>query len=367
MRFKSLTLFTIILLPLLAFGQQRIKDIAGIRGVEERHLIGYGIVVGLDGTGDGRKSEFTIQAVTNMLMRMGITVPADQIRLKNVASVMVTATVPAFSNRGAQVDVTVSSMGDAKSLEGGILLMTPLNGTDTQVYAYAQGPVSLGGFNIETGTGERVRKNYALVGRVPSGGKLIRETQTEMVKENSLGVLLKQPDFTTAARIAEGINKKFNNEIAKALDAGEVSVSLPNEFQAPEKLISFVSQLESVAIETDRIAKIVINERTGTIVIGESVQVRPVAVAHGNLNIEIRSTPIVSQPNSFSQGETVVVPYTQTEVKTDDGKVMVIENAVNVKNVAQALNTLGVTPRDLIAIFQALKEAGALNAELVIM
>ena len=351
----------------VSFGQQRVKDIASIKGVESKQLIGYGLIVGLDGSGDGRKSIFTVQAVANMLQRMGMTVPADDIRLKNVASVMVTADVPAFANKGSQMDVTVSSMGDAKSLEGGVLLMTPLLGSDRAAYATAQGAVSIGGFNVQSGSGERIRKNYALVGRVPQGAKLVRELSSDFYKNNSLGIVLKRPDFTSAARLVEAINQSFNAEIATAKDAGEVTVNLPPEYQAVDKMIGFVSQLELLEIETDGLARIVINERTGTIVVGERVKVRPVAVAHGNLNIEIRSNPIVSQPGPFSQGQTVVVPQTSTTVTQDRGKVMVIENAINVKNIAQALNALGVTPRDLIAIFQAMRQAGALNADLVIM
>ncbi|MBN2008101.1 flagellar basal body P-ring protein FlgI [candidate division KSB1 bacterium] len=349
------------------WSQQRIKDIASIKGVEDRRLIGYGLIVGLDGTGDGRKSLFTVQAVTNMLSRLGITVPAEDIRLKNVASVIVTATVPGFSTRGMQVDVTVSSLGDASSLEGGLLLMTPLEGIDGNVYAHAQGPVSLGGFNVQTDAGERVRKNYTLVGRVPNGAQLVRDVHSTILQGNTIGIALRDPDFTSVSRMVEAINSNFGSEIASAKNAGEVAVQLPSDFQSADKQIGFIAELEGLQIETDRTARIVINERTGTVVVGEHVKVRPVAIAHGNLNIEIRSNPIVSQPGAFSGGQTVVVPQTNTTVTSEDSRLMVIENAANVKDVAAALNTLGVTPRDLIAIFQALKRADAINAELIIM
>lgn len=363
---KFLLLFGALLIT-PGYSQQRVKDIAAFKGVTSKRLIGYGLITGLDGTGDGRKSIFTTQAITNMLLRMGITTPSEQIRLKNVASVMVTANIPAFANKGMQLDVTISSLGDAKSLEGGVLLMTPLLGTDKLVYAYAQGPASIGGFNVQSGSGERIRKNYTLVGRVPGGGQLVRGLTPEILENNTIGIFLKNPDFTTAARLAKMINEKYNSPLATARNAGEVSISVPDEFQAPEKIVMFLSDLELLEVETDRVARIVINERTGTIVVGENVRVRPVAVAHGNLNVEIRSRPIVSQPGPFSSGETVVVPQTRTTVESEKGKVMVIENAANVKDIARALNALGVTPRDLIAIFQGLKQAGALNADLVIM
>ncbi len=357
----------LVLMPQLLLSQQRLKDIAGIKGVEPQRLIGYGLIVGLDGTGDGRKSLFTIQAVTNMLSRLGITVPADEIRLKNAASVIVTAEVPAFTRAGQRVDATVSSLGDARSLEGGVLLLTPLKGTDGTIYAHAQGPVSLGGFNIQTDSGERIRKNYTLVGRVPGGVQLLKDVQSDIVHDNAIGIVLRDPDFTTANRMVKAINSRFGNSIATALNAGEINIALPDEYSADEKLIGFVAELEALEVKADRTARIVINERTGTVVVGEHVKVRPVAIAHGNLNIEIRSNPIVSQPGPFSSGETVVVPRTRTEVTSENRRLMVIENAANVKDVAAALNTLGVSPRDLIAIFQALKRADAINAELIIM
>lgn len=351
----------------MAYSQRRVKDIANIKGMETKQLIGYGLVVGLDGSGDGRKSLFTVQSVTNMLMRLGITVPMDEIKLKNVASVIVTATIPPFATKGKWLDLTVSSLGDARSLEGGVLLMTPLKGTDNQIYAYGQGPVSIGGFNIETAGGEQIRKNYTLVGRVPEGAQLMLDTITEFITENKVGINIKDPDFTTASRLVTAINSKYNSEIAQALNAGEIIVMFPSDYQAPEKQIAFISELESLEIQTDNPARIVINERTGTIVIGEQVRIRPVAVAHGNLNIEIRSSPLISQPAPYSGGQTVVVPRTNTTVEAEDKRLLVIDNAANVQNVAKALNALGVKPRDLIAIFQALKKAGALHAELVLM
>jgi flagellar P-ring protein FlgI len=355
------------LLNVSIFAQQRIKDISHIKGIESRQLIGYGLVVGLDGTGDGQKSQFTVQAVANMLMRLGITVTTEEIKLKNVASVIVTATVPAFAMKGSLLDVTVSSLGDAKSLEGGILLLSPLKGTDGQVYAYAQGAVSIGGFNIKSEGGEQFRKNYTLVGRVAESAQLLLDVAPEVFRDNKISIILKDPDFTTANQLSIVINQRFNSSIAVARTAGEIEITIPDEYKAPEKTISFLSEMEVLPIQTDRSARIVINERTGTIVIGEQVKISPVAVAHGNLNVEIRSSPIISQPSPMSGGITTVVPRTTTQVTTDNGRLLVIENAINVKDVARALNALGVTPRDLIAIFQALKQAGALNAELIVM
>lgn len=302
-----------------------------------------------------------------MLSRLGITVPAEEIKLKNVASVIVTASIPYFASAGMQVDVTVSSLGDARSLEGGILLMTPVKASDGVVYAHAQGPVSIGGFNIQSAGGDQIRKNYTLVGRVPDGAQLIKSVQPEILKDNKLGVLLRNPDFTTATKVTDTINKKYGDDVARAVNAGEILVHIPAAFQAPEKYITFISELESMEVSTDRTAKIVINERTGTIVIGEHVKIRPVAVAHGNLNIEIQSTPVISQPSPLSGGQTVVTSKTETSVVAEQKRLMVLDNVANVKDVAIALNTLGVTPRDLIAIFQALKKAEAINAELVIM
>ncbi|NOZ55982.1 MAG: flagellar basal body P-ring protein FlgI [Calditrichaeota bacterium] len=352
----------------LAQGGVRLKELAHIEGIGATKLVGYGLVVGLDGTGDSRRSMATLQSVANMLKRFGITVNREDLRIDNVAAVMVTADLPPFVKPGARIDVVVSSMGDAESLEGGTLLLTPLVDASGEVYAKAQGPISIGGFNINTIGGEKVRKNYALVGRVPNGATVEKQAPGSLPQDGEIKLALNQPDFTTASRLAEAVNNKFGAEVAKPVDAGEVTVSVPEEYKQPGKLVAFLSELEAVEAEPDEVARVVVNERTGTVVIGRNVRISNVAVAHGNLTVHISTTPIISQPNAFSQGQTVVVPETQTSVQESPGaSLSVIPQTATVDDVVKALNALGVTPRDLIAIFQALKEAGALRAELVIL
>jgi len=350
-----------------AYPAVRVKEIAQLEGLGPTKLIGYGLVVGLDGSGDSRRSMATLQSVANMLKRFGITVPQRELRADNVAAVMVTADLPPFAKPGSRIDVQVSSLGDAESLEGGTLLLTPLVDASGTVYAVAQGPVSIGGFNINTIGGEKVRKNYALVGRVPNGAVVKKEAPGAVPDGGTLRLILKNPDFTTAARVAEAINQQFGRDIAVAVDAGAVELTVPEESRSPGKLVAFLSQLEAVEAEPDQVAKVVVNERTGTVVIGGDVRISAVAVAHGNLTVRITTTPIISQPAPFSQGQTVVVPETQTTVRTERASLTVIQDTASVDDLVKALNALGVTPRDLIAIFQALKEAGALKAELVIL
>ena len=352
----------------LAQNGVRLKELAHIEGIGATKLVGYGLVVGLDGTGDSRRSMATLQSVANMLKRFGITVNRQDLRIDNVAAVMVTADLPPFVRPGARIDAVVSSMGDAESLEGGTLLLTPLVDASGELYAKAQGPISIGGFNINTIGGEKVRKNYALVGRVPNGATVVKQAPGSLPQNGELKLALNQPDFTTASRLAEAVNASLGSEVAKAVDAGEVVVTVPEEYKQPGKLVSFLSKLESVETEPDEVARVVVNERTGTVVIGRNVRISSVAVAHGNLTVHVSTTPIISQPNAFSQGQTVVVPETQTTVQEAPGaSLSVIPQTATVDDVVKALNALGVTPRDLIAIFQALKEAGALRAELVIL
>lgn len=361
-----------ILFPQLILSQSRIKDIATIQGLQSMHLVGYGLVVGLDGTGDRSSGTsgalFTIQSVTNMLQKFGITVPADKLRLRNVAAVMVTARLEPFMNIGTKFDVTVSSLGDAKSLEGGVLLETPLFGKDGQLYALAQGPVSIGGFNIETQEGEKVRQNYALVGRVPDGAILQKSWQIEINADNPLGILLKNPDFITATRIADIINKHFNNKLAMPTNPATVMIQWPESIENTGAMMQFIAQIETLRVQVDRVAKVVINERTGTIVVGGDVKISEVMISHGNLTIRTRRIPVISQPAPFSRrGRTVVEGVTETTVNAEEARTVVIGNTASVSDISSALNQLGVKPRDIIAIFQALKEAGALQAELIIM
>jgi len=362
---------TILILVLLGFGQLnfwgvRIKDLAQVNGISSTKLIGYGLVVGLNGTGDSRQSLMANQSLRNMLKHFGVTLPEERIRVKNVAAVMATADLSPFVQTGTKIDVQVSSMGDATSLEGGMLLLTPLVDNLDQLIAHAQGAISVGGFDIKTIGGEQVRQNYALVGRIPQGGVVEYNREVSMTKD-TLQINLVQPDFTTMLRVTTEINKNFGNSVATPIDAGQLSLILPENFRNATGRIEFIAQLEALEISPDQVARVVVNERTGTIVIGGSVTVSEVAVAHGNLSVEISATPVISQPNPFSQGQTVVMPQTQTQVTTEKAKLLVVPQTANVQDIATALNALGVTPRDLIAIFQALKTAGALHAELVIM
>ena len=367
-----LSLFIVFSATHAGFGQARIKDIASFQGMQTLHLIGYGLVIGLDGTGDRSSGAtgaiFTVQSVTNMLEKFGITVPMDKLRIRNVAAVMVTANLEPFVNVGTRIDVTVASLGDAKSLEGGLLLTTPLLGTNGEFHAMAQGPLSIGGFNIETGHGEKIRRNYALVGRVPNGAIVQKDQAFKLDAEQPLGISLRKPDFTTSTRIAEAINLKFNSRIASPVDAATVRVEWPSSITDDGDLVRFVSELETLSVVQDRRARVVINERTGTIVAGGDVRISQVMVSHGGLTIHTRKRPVISQPAPFSRvGRTVVAGISETTVQADDARTMVINDTVNVGDISSALNQLGVKPRDIIAIFQAIKEAGALQAELVVM
>ncbi|HID96481.1 MAG TPA: flagellar basal body P-ring protein FlgI [Candidatus Latescibacteria bacterium] len=360
------TLATVI--PNLADGAVRIKDIARIQGPGEVQLMGYGLVVGLNGTGDGKRTQFTVQSMVNLLKRMGISVDPQRVNIRNVAAVMVTARLSPFSKKGDKIDVTVSSMGDASNLEGGTLLLTPLASSDGTIYATAQGPVSVGGFTIEAGLfGEQTARNYTLVGRVPDGAIVELELPTTRKVPETLIITLFQADYTTAARIAEAVDEKFGQKLAKPLDASTVSVRLPEQVRDIGEVVNFIAQMETTLVVPDVVARVVINEKTGTIVVGENVTISPVAIAHGNLNIEIKARPLISQPPPFSKGKTVVVPEMEISVEPEKARVMVLEESASVGDVAKVLNALGATPRDIIAIFQALKQAGALRAKLVII
>ncbi len=355
---------------LCGLAEVRIKDIASIRGVSPVQLVGYSLVVGLDGTGDGRRSLFTQQSIRNMLYQFGISVTDERMSTRNVAGVMITATLSPFAKVGGNVDVVVSSMGDASSLEGGTLLLTPLVGKDGQVYAHAQGSISIGGVNIETMGGERYRKNYALVGRVPNGALVEREMPVNLGANGQIELLLREPDFTTADRIAQAVDQTFGNTIASPVDASTISVNIPAEYRDSGQMVRMIAMLESVEVVPDQVARVVINERTGTVVVGGNVRLSSAAVSQGDLTVKISAVPVISQPTPFSQGETVVVPQTMTTVTEgggEQGAVMVLEEPASVSDLADALNALKVSPREIISIFQALKEAGALQAELVIM
>ena len=355
-----------MLIVSLVFPASRIKDLAYVQGMRGEQVIGYGLVVGLNGTGDSQRSTFTIQSVSSMLKRFGITVPQDELRLRNVAAVMVTATVPAFTKEGGIIDVTVSSLGDATGLQGGTLLATPLSGLNGAVYATAQGPVSVGGMNVRS-NGSEVRRNHTAAGRVPGGALIEKAVEAKIADQWKVAVVLWQPDFTTAMRIVAAVNTKLGAQTASAVDASTIALSVPTAFRDNAKIIEFISQVELLEVTPDVAAKVVINEKTGTVVVGGNVTILPVAISHAGLNIEIQQTPVISQPQAFSKGTTVQTAMSSITATVDSTAVVAINGAATVQEIAKALNSLKVSPRDVIAIFQALKEAGALKAELVIL
>jgi len=363
---KKVTLITIFTTVLIssAWGA-RLKDIAHICGVRENQLIGYSLVVGLNGTGDNTDNAvFSLQSLVNMLERFGIKVNPEDLRLKNVAAVMVTAQVPPFAKVGTKIDAIVSSIGDAKSLMGGTLLMCPLRGPDGRLYAVAQGPVSIGGFSF-SGRGARAQKNFPTVGRVVGGVTIEREIPLSFYSDGAITISLSNPDFTTASRVANKINETFGEPLAKALDGGSIKVNVPVELK--DNLVDFIARLENLEVKPSKVAKVVINERTATVVIGEDVRISPVAVAQGGLSIVIKEAPKVSQPLPFSVGETVVTPRTEIEIKEKKTPLYLIPQTTTVGDLVRALNAIGATPQDLISILQAIKAAGALHAELEIM
>ena len=345
----------------------KIKNIARLDGIKETRLVGYGIVVGLDGTGDSKKSLFTMQSVRSMLNKFGITIPLHKIQVKNAAAVMITASLSPFQKRGTKFDITVSSYGDAKSLQGGILLMTPLTDVKGSLFAMAQGAISIGGFSVASGDGGSVKKNYALVGRVPNGAIVEQNVKQDFRNQDNVIFNLIKPSFKTAVNIASAINLKLGDDLAMATDAGSVKLMLTDNLQDESVLIPIISELLNLDVQIEVVAKIVVNERTGTIVIGQDVVVKPVAIAHGSLQIEIKSNPRVSQPNPFSTGSTVGVNSQSTSVTSGSAKLLTVDGASTVKEIASSLNDLGVDSTDLIAILQALKEAGALEADLVVL
>ncbi|MFC1618630.1 flagellar basal body P-ring protein FlgI [Candidatus Neomarinimicrobiota bacterium] len=363
----------VIFQQLAAQGISRIKDVTTYRNVKQVELVGYGLVIGLNGTGDravgNRGAIFTVQSLANMLEEFGLTIDSQHLRTRNAAAVMVTATTPPFSKPGVKFDVNVSSIGDASSLENGILLMTPLQGANGEYYGLAQGPVSVGGFNVTTLGGERLRQNYALVGRVPNGAALERAIDGLILQpDQAVELLLKEPNYTTASRIATAVNDAVPNTapLAQAIDASVVQIAFPPELTQPWELVQFVASIETLQVVKDVDARVVINERTGTVVAGGNVTIGAVLVSHGSLRIHTTTAPYIVQPSAFSTGQTVTVPITRTTVTEQPGEAGVL-SAATVSELASALNDMGYKPRDVIAVFQAIKEAGALNARLIIM
>lgn len=348
---------------------ERIKDLVTIQGIRGNQLIGYGLVVGLDGSGDQTtQTPFTVQSITSMLGQLGVNLPpGTSLQLRNVAAVMLTSSLPAFAKPGQTIDVTVSSMGNAKSLRGGTLLMAPLKGADGQVYAMAQGNVLVGGVGASSASGSSsVQVNHLSVGRITAGATVERAVATPLGQGDHINLELNTTDFTTARRMVDAINSNFGHAIAAALDGRVIQVQAP---ASSDQRVAFLAQLESLEVRpAQSMAKVIINARTGSIVMNQSVTLDTVAVAHGNLSVIISSEPVVSQPAPFSPlGQTVLAERTQIEIRADKGALVVLQNSVSLGDVVRALNAIGATPQDLLAILQAMKVAGALRADLEII
>jgi flagellar P-ring protein FlgI len=345
----------------------RLKDLVSIEGVRENQLIGYGLVVGLAGSGDRRQALFSAQSLTNLLERMGVTVSPTAIRVMNTAAVLVTATLPPFAQPGIRIDTTVAAIGDAQNLQGGILVLTSLRGADGQVYAVAQGPVMTGGFSAGRG-GSSQTVNHPTVGRTPEGA-IVERPAPSIAPRGSVRLQLHRSDFTTSSRIVDVLNQHFgaagSPNPAHAENSGVVAVAIPPAYAS--RSTEFVAELEALGVEPDRPARIVINERTGTIVLGREVRIQPVAILHGNLNIQIQTTFTASQPGALSQGSTLVVPQTTVNAKEEKVRSVVLPQGATIEELVRALSAIGSTPRDVIAILQNLRSAGALDAEIEVI
>ncbi len=358
--------FAVLALPAPAGAQTvRIKDLVEFDGVRGNDLVGYGIVVGLNGTGDGiRNAPFTEEILSNILERLGVNVTGEQFRPKNVAAVFVTATLPAFARAGGTIDVTVSAIGDAKSLLGGTLVMTPLNAADGQIYAVAQGTVIAGGAEAE-GDGARVVQGVPTAGVIPSGARVEREIDFDFAALDRIRLALRTPDFTTAARIEAAINADFGRGVAVMLDAGTVAFDI-HAARAPSPAHA-IGRIENLTVAPERKARVVVDQRSGTIVMGADVRISRVAVSQGNLTLRIEEAPVVVQPNPFSQGQSIVVPRTQATLEEEPGTGLAeISAGTSLSEVVAGLNALGVSPRDMIDILKSIKAAGALHAEFVV-
>jgi flagellar P-ring protein precursor FlgI len=351
-------------LPAPSSAQVRVKDVATLDGYRPTPLLGYGLVVGLNKTGDKRQTIFTAQTLANMLERLGVGVDGGEIKIENTAAVLVTAELPAFARPGARLDVTASSVGDARSLQGGVLLVTALRGPDGSTYALAQGPLSLGGFGGGK-SGNSVQVNHLTVGRVPGGGLVESGVRSAMKPADEILLSLKDADFITAHRLADVISGELGDSAAKAIDPATVSVRVPAVYK--DSLPDLLARIEPLRFEIDAPARVVINERTGTVVIGSDVRIGRAAVAHGNLSVRISTHYDVSQPNPMALGQTAVVPQEKVDVSEGAAQLVALDEGVTLDAVVRALNALGATPRDIIAIMQALKTSGALRADLVIM
>jgi flagellar P-ring protein precursor FlgI len=344
----------------------RLKEVVSLEGVRDNQLMGYGVTVGLAGTGDKRQTVFSVQALTNILKRMGVTVDPAAIQVRNVAAVMVTATLPPFAQPGTKIDITAAAIGDASNLQGGLLLMTPLKAADGQVYAIAQGPIMTGGFVAGKG-GNSQTVNHPTVGRLPAGA-IVERAPPSVAPSSHLKLQLREADFTTAARVAEALNRRFatgGQSVAKAESSAVVVVEMPAAYSA--RPVEFVAEMENLTVESDHAEKIVINERTGTIVIGKDVKISPVAIMHGALSVEIQTAFNVSQPAPLATGNTTVTPDTNVTAKESKAQNIVLQKGATVEELVRALQAIGSTPRDIIAILQNMRAAGALQAEIEVL
>jgi len=344
----------------------RLKDLTSIEGIRDNQLVGYGLVVGLNGTGDKRQTVFSAQSLTNLLARMGVAVTPTAILVRNTAAVLATANLPPFAQPGTRIDISVAAIGDATNLQGGILVLTPLKGPDGQVYAAGQGSVVTGGFVAGRG-GNSQTTNHPTAGRVPNGA-IVEKPAPSIAPQGQIKLQLRQADFTTAARITAAINQKFASGSAPAAHASNsalVAVSAPEAYQG--RIVEFLGELENLLVDADRPARIVINERTGTIVMGKDVRIAPVAILHGALTVEIQTVLNVSQPEPLSTGQTAVVPQTNVAVKEEKARNVILKQGASVEELVRALTAIGSTPRDIIAILQNLKASGALEAEVEVI
>jgi flagellar P-ring protein FlgI len=342
-----------------------VRDITTVAGVRDNPLVGYSLVVGLNGSGDRRQTLFTTQTLANIMQRMGVQIPANQIRVNNIAAVFVTASLPPFARPGMALDVTVSSIGDAKSLEGGVLLLAPLHGPDGQVYAEAQGPLTLGGYSAG-GAGNSKQVNHPTVGRIPNGGTVERDTSVDLTRLSTISFVLRDADFTAAKQISSVINRQFNKPISTVVDSRQINVNIVSS--GISSVPDLISQIQNLSISVHPAAKVVINERTGTIVMGGDVKLSAVSVLHGSLSVQVTTTFTVSQPAPFSkQGQTVVVPEQDVQAKETSAKSIRLAEGASVEELINGLQTMGATARDIVAILQAIKAAGGLQAELEIL
>ncbi len=384
--------FRLYLLIILLFGfiypamgmPARIKDIASIKGIRPNQLFGYGLIVGLNGSGDKAGTGFTIQGLVNMLERMGVHISAADVKVSNVAAVMVSATLPPFARIGKKIDITLSSIGNAKSLSGGTLLLTPLQGVNGKVYALAQGAVAIGGYTAGGDAGGGVTKNHPTVGRISGGATIEREIPVSIMNKQELTIMLDNPDFNTVTRVADAINTRLEESLATPIDSGTLTLKIPARLQG--KVVNLIARIGDLEVTPDNIAKVIVNEKTGTVVIGQNVSIQEVAVAHGNLSIQIKETKEVSQPLPFSPaglgagpkevgggiiaapgGSTIVTPDSDVRVAEERNQLILIPPGNTIGELVKGLNAIGVTPRDLITILQALKAAGALQGELEVI